>query len=167
MKAVTDRADFTDQEWTRLGRAPLVAAMAISIADPGGPLEVLKESSAALRTIAEAAKEGGYGAFVTAVARHTAAAASRRENPLGGFRPTGPDAREQILDELRRVEALLVAKADDDEADEYREWLRVSAQRSAMAAREGGFLGIGGQRVSEREQEMLGRLGEIFGTPAE
>ena len=72
-----------------------------------------------------------------------------------------------MLDELRRVEALLVAKADETEADEFREWLRISAQRSAMAAREGGFLGIGGERVSAREQDMLGVLGEIFGTPAE
>ncbi|MDP9346634.1 MAG: hypothetical protein M3P44_13135 [Actinomycetota bacterium] len=163
---MSTRADFTDEEWNRLGRAPLVAALAISIADPGGPIEVLRESGAALRTIAEAASDGRYGAFVTAVAADTAAKTKRRENPLGGFRPSGSEARDQILDELRRVEALLVAKADETEADEFREWLRISAQRSAMAAREGGFLGIGGERVSEREQEMLGQLGEIFGTPS-
>lgn len=33
------------------------------------------------------------------------------------------------------------------------------------AAKEGGFLGIGGERVSEREQPMLETLGEIFGVP--
>jgi hypothetical protein len=27
--------DFTDEEWTRLKRAPFVAGMAISLADPG------------------------------------------------------------------------------------------------------------------------------------
>ncbi|MEP6952492.1 MAG: hypothetical protein ABI950_00360 [Solirubrobacteraceae bacterium] len=164
---MSTRADYTDEEWDRLGRAPLVAALAISIADPGGPIEVLKESSAALRTIAEAAGDGRYGEFVTAVAGGAAAKAKRRENPLSGFRPSGPEARQQVLDELRRVEALLVAKADEPEADEFREWLRTSAQRSAMAAREGGFLGIGSERVSEREQEMLGAIGAIFGTPAE
>lgn len=164
---MSTRADYTDEEWNRLGRAPLVAALAISIADPGGPIEVLKESSAALRTIAEAAGDGRYGTFVAAVAADVAAKAKHRENPLGGFRPTGPEARQQVLDELRGVEALLVAKADETEADEFREWLRISAQRSAMAAREGGFLGIGGERVSAREQDMLGVLGEIFGTPAD
>lgn len=164
---MSTRADYTDEDWNRLGRAPLVAALAISIADPGGPIEVLKESGAALRTIAEAAEAGSYGAFVAAVAKDVAAKAQHRQNPLGGFKPTGPEARQQVLDELRRVEALLVAKADDDEADEFREFLRVSAQRSAMAAREGGFLGIGGELVSQREQDMLGELGEIFGTPAE
>ena len=158
---MSTRADYTDEEWNRLGRAPLVAALAISIADPGGPIEVLKESSAALRTIAEAAGDGRYGRFVSAVATDVGAKAKRRENPLGGCR-----ARSFRPGLLRRVEALLVAKADETEADEFREWLRISAQRSAMAAREGGFLGIGGERVSKREQDMLGVLGEIFGTPS-
>ena len=33
---MTSKADFTDEEWTRLKRAPFVAGMAISLADPGG-----------------------------------------------------------------------------------------------------------------------------------
>ncbi len=160
------RDDYTEEEWTRLGRAPLVVAMAVSIADPGGPIEVLRESGAALRSLAEAAEQGDRGPLVTAVARDAAARAKQRDSVLGGFRPTGAEARQQILDELRRVEALLAAKADDRSADEFREWLRVTAQRAATAAREGGFLGIGGERVSQREQDMLGVLGEIFGTPS-
>ena len=48
---MTTKADFTDEEWTRLERAPLVAGMAISFADPGGPIEALKESMAAVKTI--------------------------------------------------------------------------------------------------------------------
>lgn len=167
MERVTVRDDYTEEEWVRLARAPLVVAMAISMADPGGPIEVLKESGAALRTITEAAEKRDQGPLVTAVAVDAAARARQRDNLLGGFRPTGADGRRQVLDELRRVEALLAAKADPRSADEFREWLRVCAQRAALAAREGGFLGIGGERVSQREQDMLGTLGEIFGTPAD
>ena len=36
---MTGKADFTEEEWTRLKRAPFVAGMAISLADPGGPIE--------------------------------------------------------------------------------------------------------------------------------
>ena len=43
---MTSKADFTDEEWARLKRAPFVAGMAISLADPGGPIEAFKESSA-------------------------------------------------------------------------------------------------------------------------
>jgi hypothetical protein len=160
---MTSKTDFTEDEWARLGRAPLVAGMAISLADPGGPIETIKESSAALRTLAEAARDGGFGEFVQAVAQDVAAKAQRRENPMAGFKPDRRDPRQDVLDELRAVNALLVEKASPEEIAEFREWLKAAAQRAALAAKEGGFLGIGGELVSEREQQMLDTLGGIFG----
>jgi hypothetical protein len=162
---MTSRADFTDEEWARLGRAPIIAGLAISLADPGGPLESVKEYSAALKTLLEAAREGGFGEFVQSVAGDVAAKAQRRENPTAGFKPDPSRPLDAILDELRAVHALLVEKATPEDVEEFREWIRMASQRAALAAREGGFLGIGGERVSEREQQMLETLGEIFGVP--
>jgi hypothetical protein len=159
---MTSKADFTDQEWQRLGRAPLVAGMAISFADPGGPIEALKETNAALRTVLQAAESGDHGAFVQAVAQDVADQARHRHNPLSDFKPRGADARQEIEDELRAVNALLVEKTTEQEAEEFREWLKQAAQASALAAKEGGFLGFRAERVSENEQQMLERLGEIF-----
>ena len=45
---MSTKSDFTDDEWTSLVRSPMVAGMAITLADPGGPIEVVKETSAAL-----------------------------------------------------------------------------------------------------------------------
>jgi hypothetical protein len=162
---MTSKADFTDEEWARLGRAPLVASMAISLADPGGPIEAVKESSAALKTLLEAAREGGFGEFVQSVAQDVAAKAQRRENPMSGFKPDRSRAVDDVLDELRGVHALLVQKAAPEDVEEFGEWIRMASQRAALASKEGGFLGIGAERVSEREQQMLDRLGEIFGAP--
>jgi hypothetical protein len=159
---MTTKADFTEEEWARLGRAPLVAGMAISIADPGGPIETLKETSAALRTVVEAAQDGSHGELVQAIAADVAAMAQQRHNPMAGFSAKGVGARDQILDELRAVNALLVAKTTPEETAQFREWLKTAAQRSALAAKEGGFLGIGAELVSEREQQMLDTLAAIF-----
>jgi hypothetical protein len=159
---MTSKSDFTEEEWERLGRAPLVAGMAISLADPGGPIEAIKESSAALKTLMDAAREGNHGEFVHAIAQDVAAKAQRRENPLAGFKPDNRNALPEIKDELRAVNALLLAKATAEEVAEFREWLKTAAQRAALAAREGGFLGFGGEQVSEREQQMLDTLGQIF-----
>jgi hypothetical protein len=52
---MTTKAEFTDDEWARLERAPFVAGMAISLADPGGPIEAVKESMATIKTVVEAA----------------------------------------------------------------------------------------------------------------
>ena len=46
---MTTQADFTDEEWARVKRAPFVAGMAISLADPGGPIEAFHETAATLR----------------------------------------------------------------------------------------------------------------------
>ncbi len=159
---MTTKADFTEEEWARLGRAPLVAGMAISIADPGGPIETLRESSAALQTVLEAAQTGSYGDFVKAVAADFAEKARNRRNPMAGFKPKGTRAGEEILAELRAVNALLVQKASPEEGEQFREWLKTAAQRAATAAKEGGFLGFRAELVSEREQLMLDRLAEVF-----
>ena len=159
---MTTKADFTDEEWDRLGRGPLVAGMAISIADPGGPIETLKETTAALRTVVEAAQTAEHGELVRALAGDVAAKSQNRENPMAGFSAKGANAREAILGELRAVYALLVEKTTPEEIEQYREWLKTASQRAALAAKEGGFLGIGAKLVSEREQQMLDTLAEIF-----
>jgi hypothetical protein len=107
---MTTKADFTEEEWARLGRAPLVAGMAITLADPGGPIETLRESSAALQTVLEAAQSGKYGEVVQAVAQDFSDKARHRQNPMAGFKPKGRDAGEEVLAELREVNRLLVDK---------------------------------------------------------
>ena len=160
---MTTKTDFTEEEWIRIGRAPIVAGMAISLADPGGPIETIKESNAAIRTVLEEAQSGAHGELVQAVARDVAEKASRRQNPMSGFRPKGADARDEVLDELRAVNALLVEKTTSEERAQFVDWLRTAAQNTATAAKEGGFLGFNAQLVSEREQQMLDTLGAIFG----
>jgi hypothetical protein len=159
---MTTKADFTDEEWARLERAPFVASMAVSLADPGGPIEAVKEWMAAIKTVTEAAQSGGGDELVGAVAQSVAEKAKKRQNPLGDFKPRGALAGEEIVEELRAVNELLTQKAAPDEAQAFRDWLLATAKRAAEAAKEGGFLGFNAQRVSEGEQTMLDKLGEVL-----
>jgi hypothetical protein len=159
---LTTKDAFTDEEWARLERAPFVASMAISLADPGGPIEALKESMAAFKTVSEAAQSSGQSELVEAAAHSVAGKAKERKNPLAGFKPRGALAGEEILTELRDVNGLVTSKATPEEAAAFREWLMSSAQRSAEAAKEGGFLGFKAERVSEGEQQMLDKLREAL-----
>jgi hypothetical protein len=159
---MTTKADFTDEEWARLERAPFVAGLAISLADPGGPIEAVKESMAALKTVTEAAQSGGQGDLVDALAKSVSEKAQHRQNPLADFKPRGALAGEEILEELRAANALVTEKATPEEAAGYREWLLTAAKRAAEAAKEGGFLGFKAERVSEGEQKMLDKLGEVL-----
>jgi hypothetical protein len=163
---MTSKADFTEDEWTRLKRAPFVAGMAISLADPGGPIEVVKETAATLKSVRDAAESGGRGELIEAIAQEVVAEARERKNPVRDFKPKGALAGEEILEELGDVNGIVSAKATPEEADAYRDWLKASAQEAANAAKEGGFLGFHAERVSEGEQRMLDKLAEVLAPPA-
>jgi hypothetical protein len=159
---MTSKADFTEDEWTHLKRAPLVAGLAISLADPGGPIEAVKESVAALKTLLGAADEGGRGELVGAIAKDVAAEAKERKNPLSGFKPRGALAGEEILEELRGANRIVTEKAAPEDAVAFRDWLLDAAQEAADAAKEGGFMGFRAERVSAGEQKMLDKLREVL-----
>jgi hypothetical protein len=164
---MTGKADFTDEEWTRLKRGPFIAGMAITLSDPGGPIEVVKETAATLKTVTGAAGEGDRGELVQALSAEVAQEAKARKNPLSGFKPSkGALAGQEILEELSAVNAIVSAKAGAQDAEAYRTWLRDAAQEAAAAAKEGGFMGFHAVRVSEGEQRMLDKLAETLGAPA-
>jgi len=163
---MTAKADFTDEEWTRLKRAPFVAGMAISLSDPGGPIELVKETAAAVKTVVGAVEQGGRGELVQAVAAEAAADAKTHKNPLHDFKPKGALAGQMVLEELAGVNAIVSAKASPEDAEAYRTWLKDAAREAADAAKEGGFLGFHAVRVSEGEQRMLDKLGEALAPPA-
>lgn len=159
---MTTKADFTDEEWARLERAPIIAGMAISLADPGGPIEAVKETMATLKTVTEAAQSGSGGELVDAVAKSFAEKTRKRESPMGDFKPKGALAGQEILEELRAVNGIVTQKATPEEAEAYRQWLLTAAKRAADAAKEGGFMGFNAKRVSEGERAMLDKLGEVL-----
>jgi hypothetical protein len=155
---MTSKSDFPEEEWARVVRAPLVAGMAILVADPGGPIEATKETMASIRT---ATNPPTREQLLTEVALDVQAEAQAKRNPLKGFKPSGAsDPGEQVLGELTAVQGIVAARATEEEAAAFGRWLVAAAQAAANAAKDGGFMGIGAQQVSEREQEMLQRIRE-------
>jgi hypothetical protein len=160
---MTSKADYTEQEWVRLRRAPFVAGLAISIADPGGPIELAKETIATLRATSTPPSQEE---LLVAVSQEIGSMVNQKQNPMAGFKPDSSAlAGKMILDELTGVNEILIAKATPEEADAFRRWLLAAAQASADGAKEGGFLGFGAELVSQGEQRMLGELREALGTP--
>ena len=160
---MTTKSDFNDEEWPRVLRAPMVAGLAITLADPGGPIEAAKETMATLKS---ATNPPSREQLLSEVALEIQAMAQDRKNPLTGYKPTRDrDPGEQVLEEIVAVQAIVTAKAAPDEAAAFGRWLLAAAQAAADAAKEGGFMGFHAQLVSEGEQQMLDRLGEVFSAP--
>jgi hypothetical protein len=154
---MTSKQDFSDEEWTRIRRAPLVAGFAISVADPGGPIELAKETMASLRS---ATLPPSQEELLASVALDVQALSQRKQNPLADFKPR---SGQQVLEELRGVNEIVTAKATPEEAEAFRRWLLTAAQGAADAAKEGGFMGFGGEQVSAGERQMMEQLRTTLG----
>jgi hypothetical protein len=158
---VTTQVDFTEEEWTRLYRAPLVAGMGVSLADIGGPIEMSKESLAAMKTAVTPTETQG---LVVDLSAGLKVVLDQKQNPMSDLKPeSGTDPRAMILDEIREANRIVTAKATEEEASGYRAWVLQSAKNAAEAAKEGGFFGIGAVEVSEGEQGFLAKVEEVLG----
>lgn len=149
---MTTKTDFTDEEWVRVRRAPFVAGVAISLADPGGPIEMAKETMA---TIKSATNPPTHEQLLTEVALEIQGMTQQKQNPAKDYKPSGGAA---ILDELRSVMTIVKAKATPEESGAFGEWLVATSKAAADAAKEGGFMGFHAEQVSQREQEMLDQV---------
>jgi hypothetical protein len=58
---------------------------------------------------------------------------------------------------------MIAAKATPGETEAFRTWMMVTAQAAADAAKEGGFMGFGAERVSAGEQAMLDQIKSALG----
>jgi hypothetical protein len=158
---VTTKSDFTDEEWIRIRRAPFVAGMAISLADPGGPIEMAKETMA---TVKSATNPPSREQLLADVALDIQSMTQQRQNPLSDYKLSkGAPAGQQILDEIRAVKAIVAARATPEETGAFSQWLLSTAQAAADAAKEGGFMGFGATQVSRGEKDMLDQVRSALG----
>lgn len=158
---MASKSSFTPEEWTQLLEAPMMAGMAISAADPNGIFGVLKESFTTGKLLAQANADAGANELVKAVAADYGTAEGRKaateglRTKMSGGKPG--EIKAKALDGLRQVTALLAAKSPGDGAA-FKAWLTQISQGVAEAAKEGGFLGFGGVRVSDAEKATLAEI---------
>ena len=126
---MTTEAAFTDEEWERVRRAPMVAGMAISRADQGGPIELSKETMATLRGVGAPHSQDE---LLLVVSQQVMAMGQQRENPMKGFEVADKSqAGAAVLQELRETLDLVEAKATPEEAQAFARWMVEIAQDAA------------------------------------
>lgn len=158
---MTTKANFTEDEWTKLVRAPMVAGLGVSLADPGGPIELGREAFASIKAATDPTDGEG---LVVELSQGLKVILDDRHNPISDLDPrAGVEPAEMILNELREANRIIGEKASPEEARGYRTWVLESAQKTAEAAKEGGFFGIGAVQISEGEESMLSQLEDLLG----
>jgi hypothetical protein len=157
---MTDKSNFTPDEWKLLLESVMAAGIAISAAEPSGLWGLLKESFASGAELAKAKMDPGTNALIKAVVGDFTTAEGRsaaRDGLTGKFKGSKPaDIKEKCIGILRQTAATIDAKAPGDSA--FKSWLQQISQHVAEASTEGGFLGIGGASVSDAEKATLSEI---------
>ena len=168
---MANKQNFKPEEWTKILESTMLAGMAVSAAEPSGLLGALKEAVASSSTLAAAAKsDAGANELVKAVVSDfetkegRAAVQEALRQQLAGAKKPG-DVVQRSLANLKEVSAILNAKAPQDAAG-FKAWLQTISKNVAEASSEGGFLGIGGVKVSEAEKATLADISKALGTSA-
>jgi hypothetical protein len=163
---MTDKTNFTKDEWSLLLRSPMNAGMAITAAEPSGLWGLLKESFAGSAELAHAATDPNANPLVKAVVADFATSEGRtvaRDGLKAEFANSKPaEIKAKAIDSLHQVAVILDGKASNDAAA-FKQWLREIGQKTAEAASEGGSLFGGGVQVSEAEKATLGEISSALG----
>jgi hypothetical protein len=166
---MTNKQNFTPEEWTKVIESMILAGMAVSAADPNGLWGTIREAFASRTAIAGSKSRLTSNELVKAVITELDTKEGRSiiqkalQKRISGATPA--EVVQRSLENLREVAAILDAKAPGDAAG-FKAWLGGISQQVAEASMEGGFLGIGGVRVSDAEKATLADIEKALGTTA-
>ena len=157
------RLGFTDSEWGLLVGLPQSVLTAASAATPDSTRKTRQETAAGLDVISDARASASQ--LVAAVAR---AIVSRVGDPEMGDEPLVIEPGDPIgyvqdvLNRTAEANALLLAKAEQADAETYKHWLVEIAESVVGAAATGGVLGIGGETVTDDERQFRDELAKAL-----
>jgi len=155
-QAVATKASYPADVWTKIRLAPLAAAQVVMGASPSGALGTLKEVSA-------------LGDAVTA-AKTAAAPTALLSLAFDGdisedeAKTLGHDQKALLGTIKEAVDAIATRSPNDAQA--ARSFLVDVATKVAESSKEGGFLGIGGTRVSDAEKAAIDLIKTAVGARA-
>ena len=158
------KTDFSDQEWEALRDAPHLVAFAIATAGGSGPFGSIKEAFAPVGAIIEAAK--GSNKLLRSICdtgELKAAQQSLRSSiKITDAKVMRDDLQKRAADNAREATAILKQKGSPGDIEAFRSLIVNIADRTAKAAKEGGFLGFGGEWVSEGERGVISRISKAM-----
>jgi len=169
--------DFNDDEWFLLSSTPAMIGAAMSGAAPSGVIGTIKEMTASMRASVQGLSDYPDSELISALlekAENWDEAKDKmsdyREKAKARLDSAKIKSREElqthVLEECAAAAKLVDAKCSADEAKNYKEWAVKIANKVAIAAKEGGILGFGGDRLSAEESELITKIEVALGAPS-
>jgi hypothetical protein len=155
------KTDFTPDEWNTLRMAPALVGGAMMAASPDGFFTSIREAFAMGSSSFTALKGAADVPLLKEIMTDNEKLVDALKAKLGEEKD--PAARRQkmhaeALAAVKAAVAILAAKGTPADVAAYRSWIGSVAEGVANAASTGGFLGFGGEKVSEAEKAFLGEV---------
>ena len=155
-EAAGSKARYSAEQWAKVRIAPMAAAQAVMDASPSGVIGRSKELAAAASAIA-ASRNTALPTALVNLAFDVDLSSEETDVLKQKSAPATSLVREAV--------AAVSANSPAD-VSEYGRLLVSVATQVAEASKEGGFLGIGGTRVSEPEQKAIDEIRALVGIAA-
>ena len=164
---MSSKTDYTNEEWTTVLSAAYFSALLIIVSDLN--VAFFKELAALSKAIMGSGAESESD-LIKAIALDFSSKETQEE-----IKPElekiqkqkDPQAlKDSMLESITGAADLVKAKSAED-GKIYRNWLFYLAQKTAEGSKEGGFLGIGAVRISDREHSALDELALALGVTDE
>ena len=152
-QAVATRAKYSDTTWTTLRLAPVAAAQLVMGVSKSGAIGQFKELNALSGAIATAKKDSAPTSLVGLIFENALSETDLQK--LGADQTASIDLLKQAVG--------TISKSSPAEAAGYGKFLVDVATVVAEASKEGGFLGLGGTRVSAEEKRAIDQIKSVAG----
>ncbi|MER3553920.1 MAG: hypothetical protein C4331_06110 [Meiothermus sp.] len=158
--------NFTPEEWTKVLSGPASAGSYVLAASPSGLTGIIAEAAAMTRELLDGAK-GSSTPLLQAISESLQPEALKEQpKPERRRFNTLDEAKSALLNEVRQAMWLVQTKTSPEDVEAYKTYVLDVAQKVAGAAKEGGFLGFGGEQVSQAERDALEELKTTLGMNA-
>ena len=160
--ANTAPANFSADDLKTLRLAPMLIGMYVAMSSPSGLIGMAKEAGATTKALIDAGKAAPAGSLIGSL---FAAGPQKgdQESMMGALTSskTPDELKANLLSTFKGAVGILNKGGGD--ASSYTNLLMSIATKVAEAAKEGGFLGVGGTLVSDDEKKALSEIAGALG----
>lgn len=160
---------YAPEIWKKICRLPFMVAIGMEGAGRSGLAGSARERQATLYSILAARTEFPGNPLVSAILpvleeeeKALQLVMERHDSALEFLTESGIQSARALWDRIFACIGEVLPAIEKREAghtiSDYTSWLRAIAERVALAAKEGDFMGLGGKRFSKEEQQYFKRL---------
>jgi hypothetical protein len=159
---MTTKADYTEDEWAGLVRAPILAGAYVAASDMSF-FGMIGEMGALHKTMTEGEVPEAASSLIEGIVADIEGSKDAKDKLKLPETKSSATQAAQLVHQLGLDLEVLDRKSTPEETRAFKGWLLDIAQATAEATREGGFLGIGAVRVSDKEEMALATLRHELG----